>query len=51
MASTGMLPITKAKVGEPAEVLRVTASLNEMVAVRVSETFKSLTLGSDGLMR
>ena len=44
-----LLPMTKAKVGEPAVVLSVTASLNVMVALRVSMSFSSLTLGSRGL--
>ena len=44
-----LLPTTKAKVGEPAVVLSVTASLNVTVALRVSVAFSSLTLVSRGL--
>ena len=44
-----LLPMTKAKVGEPAVVLSVTASLNVTVALRVSVSFSSLTLASRGL--
>lgn len=44
-----LLPMTKAKVGEPAVVLSVTASLNVTVALRVSVAFSSLTLASSGL--
>ena len=55
MASTVALPINKAKVGEPAEVLRITTSLKkkeaDSVSDGVSEAFKSLTLGSAGLVR
>ena len=41
--------MTKAKVGEPAVVLSVTASLNVTVALRVSVAFSNLTLASRGL--
>ena len=41
--------MTKAKVGEPAVVLSVTASLNVTVALRVSAAFSSLALASSGL--
>ena len=44
-----LLPTTKAKVGEPAVVLSVTASLKVTVALMVSVAFSSLTLVSRGL--
>ena len=49
VACTVLLPMTNAKVGEPAVVTTVTASVNVTVALSVSVALSNLTVASPGL--
>ena len=49
MANTVLLPMTNAKVGEPAEVTKVTASVKMTEALSVSAVLSNLTVASLGL--